>query len=170
MSGINDDIRKINPGNLIDLYEIDFNPIGLNLISYLCCYEDTEGKSLHFQGHNYTAFPMSFTGFEKIGSGAEKRPKVIVDNLSGLFSTYLQSSGDLIGAKVIRKRTLSKYLGTETYDESTFAKETFYIEQKTLETMQVVEFDLASALDFLGKKLPGRTAVANACTLENVFK
>ena len=41
--------------------------------------------------------------------------------------------------------------------------EIWIVQQKTLETAQVVEFTLASALDFNGQKLPDRPIIAGVC-------
>ncbi|RLA17453.1 MAG: phage minor tail protein L [Gammaproteobacteria bacterium] len=62
-----------------------------------------------------------------------------------------------------RRRTLAQYLGTETPDSSTYIEDVYFIEQKSVENSLVVEFTLSSAMDFIGKRLPGRTAVANTC-------
>lgn len=160
---LNDEIRKLNPGNLIDLYEIDLNPTGINQILYLAPYSDSAGQDLVFQGQTYQAFPVVFSGFEKKGSGAEARPKASVSNYSGILSQYLQQADDFVGAKITRKRTLAQYLNTSTHDESAYVKEVYYIEQKVSEVATMIEFEMSSALDFLDKKLPGRIVIANSC-------
>lgn len=160
---INDDIRKLNPGSLVDLYEIDLNPIGVPQIIYLCPHANTTGEDLLFQGVTYQSFPIQFSGFERKGSGSEARPRATISNYSGIFSQYLQSAGDLVGTRVTRKRTLTKYLNTGSPDESAYSKEVYYIEQKTSETATMIEFELSSALDLLDKRLPGRVAIANSC-------
>lgn len=164
---INNDVRKLNPGNLIDLYEIDLTTTGTSFtgasVLYLCPYNDNNGADLYFQGKTYAAFPIVFSGFERKGTGAETRPKATVSNYSGILSQYLQSAGDMVGAKITRKRTLAQYLNTASLDETTYAKEVYYIEQKTAETATMIEFDLSSALDLLDKRLPGRVAIANSC-------
>jgi lambda family phage minor tail protein L len=70
----------------------------------------------------------------------------------------------MVGAKVRRRRTLTKYLdavnfpgGNPTADPTQeMAPELWYIEQKSSETNVQVDFMLASALDFGGQQLPAR--------------
>lgn len=54
--------------------------------------------------------------------------------------------------------------GNPTADpEQEFPPDTWFIEQKTSETNEVVEFELASALDFQDTQLPRRQIIANLC-------
>lgn len=160
---IEQDVRSLTPGNLIDLYEIDLRPIGVQIIIYVAPYSDENGGDILFQGTMYQSFPIIAGGFDRSGKGPEKRPKVTISNYSGILSQYMATTSDMIGAKVIRKRTLTKYLGTMTKDESSYIREVYYIEQKITESAEMIEFELSSALDFLDKKLPGRVCIANSC-------
>jgi lambda family phage minor tail protein L len=76
--------------------------------------------------------------------------------------------GDLVGAKVLRRRTLGKYLdavnfphGNPTADPNEqWPVEQWRVEQKSDEQPGVqVEFTLSSPLDFGGQQLPARQIV-----------
>jgi lambda family phage minor tail protein L len=46
---------------------------------------------------------------------------------------------------------------------ASFPDDVFFIEQRTLETREVVEFQLAAAFDFQGLQLPRRPIIQNVC-------
>ena len=82
-------------------------------------------------------------------------------NINQYWNAYLSDYDDLVGAKVTRRRTLEKYLSSNPPIE--FNKEVFYIERKVSETPIMVEFELSSAFDVQGIKLPRRTIMAARC-------
>lgn len=161
---ISTDILKLEPGALIDLFILDLNPIGVGLVYYFYAGTDANYGNVRFQGQDYSPWPIRIDGLEKRGTGSEKRPKATISNFGGLITTDLETYEDLVGAVVKRRRTFSQYLATEIPDSSAYAEELFFIEQKTNENPLFVEFELASAMDFIDKRLPGRTAIANSCS------
>jgi lambda family phage minor tail protein L len=77
-----------------------------------------------------------------------------------------------VGAKITRKRTLVKYLdgvnfasgSNQSADPSAeFADDVYYIDRKSRETRDVVEFELAASFDLEGVALPRRQIVQNVC-------
>ena len=119
--------------------------------------------STHYSQQTYQALPIESEGWEVRGSGTGSlpRPTVRLGNVNQFFKAYLADWDDLIGAKLIRRRTLEKYLGTNPPIE--FNKDIYYIERKSTEDASVVEFELTSAFDVEGIKLPRRTIVAARC-------
>ena len=101
--------------------------------------------------------------------------------------------GELIGAKITRIRTFAKYLDEENFiafgttvakggtiaaqrkDEdylpdgfdpdvnAEFPRDVYYIDRKSAETKQVIEFELSSAIDIENIKLPYRRVVQGTC-------
>lgn len=160
---VNQDIHKLEPGALLDLYVLDLNNIGVGVVYYFYAGTDTDFTPVRFQGQDYSAWPITIEGLEKRGSGAEQRPKATISNFGGLITTDLAAYDDLVGAVIKRRRTFAQYLNTETVDTTAYAEELYFIEQKTNENPLFVEFEMASAMDFVDKRLPGRTAIANSC-------
>jgi len=109
----------------------------------------------------YTAFPFEFTGYERRTTGSLPRPSITFANINRTFTAYLENYDELIGAKVIRRKTLAKYLGENPPVE--FPKEIYYIERKTLENQLQVQFELASNFDVQGITLPTRRVIATRC-------
>ena len=87
--------------------------------------------------------------------------------MAGVISSLCVHLDDLVGARVVA-RTLGRYLDAANFPEGNpsadpreeLPPEIWIVQQKTLETAQVVEFTLASALDFNGQKLPDRPIIA----------
>tara|TARA_Y100001963_G_scaffold154761_1_gene244247 strand:- start:6091 stop:7650 length:1560 start_codon:yes stop_codon:yes gene_type:complete len=117
----------------------------------------------HYSQQSYEPLPIESEGWEVRGSGSGSlpRPTVRMGNVNAFFKSYLASYDELIGAKVIRRRTLEKYLTTNPPVE--FNRDVFYIERKSTENRTIVEFELVSAFDVEGIKLPRRTIVAARC-------
>ena len=130
--------------------------------------EDNFGStnSAHYGQQTYSAFPVESDGWEVRGSGSLPRPTVKFANINQYWSAHLSNFDDLVGARVIRRRTLAKYLvgGDNAQNPPVeFNRDVYYIERKTSETSTIVEFELASAFDVQGIKLPRRSIVAARC-------
>ena len=77
----------------------------------------------------------------------------------------ITAGNDLGGAKVVRIRTLKKYLDGEAGADphAKFPDEIWYVDRKSNENRAVVEFELASKFDLVGVMLPRRQIIANVC-------
>ena len=117
----------------------------------------------HYGQQTYSAFPVESEGWEVRGSGTGSlpRPTVRFANINQFWSAHLSDYDDLVGAKVIRRRTLEKYLSTNPPIE--FNRDCYYIERKSREDELMVEFELTSAFDVQGIKLPRRSVIAARC-------
>jgi lambda family phage minor tail protein L len=79
---------------------------------------------------------------------------------------------DLVGGKLIRHRTLGKYLDAVNFPngnanadpDQEIPNDQWFLERKSSETSTSVTWELSSALNFNGVQLPGRQIVANGCT------
>ncbi|WP_186079356.1 phage minor tail protein L [Burkholderia gladioli] len=158
------DIQGLEPGALIELFEVDCTSIGGDMLRF---HGHLQSASIWWQGNEYKAWPIQATGFEHTSDAQQPEPKLTVGNVNGTISALCVFLADLAGAKVRRRRTLAKYLdavnfpdGNPTADPSEeMAPELWYIEQKSSETNVQVEFTLSSALDFGGQQLPARQIV-----------
>jgi phage-related protein len=72
-------------------------------------------QEIVWQGNRYSAMPIEAEGFEFSGAGSIPRPTVTVANITSILSSVINSYDDLIGAKVIRKKTFAKYLDSYCY-------------------------------------------------------
>jgi len=147
---------------------------------------------------DYVALPVKAEGF-KFGRGQLPRPTLTFSNALGTFTTILAAvnsvatsieegpiglgliNNDLTGAKVIRKRTLEKFLPTSNYTtvpsynafDATypeFPQEVYFIDRKSQEDREVVQFELAANFDLAGVKAPRRLVTRDQFPSAGIFK
>jgi lambda family phage minor tail protein L len=171
MAGVGSDIQKLAPSALIELYTLDLTPLGGLLYRFHANTNELK-QSVVWQGYTYTPFPIKATGFDVSGKGILPRPKLVGANVAGALSALCVAYDDMVGAKLTRKRTFSRYLdavnftgGVNAIADSTaaFPDDVFYVEQKVKEDNVSIEWELASVLDFEGVQLPRRQIIANTC-------
>lgn len=174
---INSDIQKLQPGTIVDLYELDMSNLNAGVL-YLHPGKNGLVQDIRWKGIPYKAFPIKAEGFEATGNGRMPRPTVKVANVTTLISSLLRQFDDLIGCKLTRRRTFSKYLDPENFPaepgypngrndtaDSTqeFPPEVWFIDRKSVESKMMIEFELAASWDVQGVLLPRRQAIANTC-------
>jgi lambda family phage minor tail protein L len=95
-----------------------------------------------------------------------------VGNVLGLMGVLTRDHSRMEGSKVVRKRTLAKYLDAVNFSGSVnptadstahYPDDVWYIDRMSLRTKEQVEFELASPLDLAGVMLPRRQIQARAC-------
>lgn len=163
------DVQQLEPGALVELYELDSSTMGGDVMRF---HAHLQAGTITWQGSEYTAWPITATDFERVGSASQPSPTLTVANIDGSISALCLLLADLVGAKVRRHRTLAKYLdGQPTADPTAeMPVELWYVEQKTAETNLNVEFTLSSALDFSGRQLPSRQVLATLCPQEWAYR
>ena len=141
----------------------DSTSSGGNIQWYSLINETNYGSttSSDYQQVSYTAFPVEADGFEYKGTGSLPRPTIKFANINAYWNTYLTNFDGLLGAKIIRRKTLRKYLTTNPPVE--LNREIYYIERKASENGVEISFELASAFDVEKVKLPRRTVIAARC-------
>lgn len=166
---ITSDIQGLEPGARVELFELDATTIAGGELLRFHGYQ--QAASIWWQGNEYTAWPIKTEGFAKTSEGRQPTPRLSVGNVDGSISSLCIMFDDLVGAKLTRHVTLGQYLdaanfagGNPSADPSQeFPPDVWFIEQKTGETNEVVEFELSSALDFQDAQLPRRQIIANLC-------
>ena len=157
--GINADIQKLEPGALVELFELDASGIGGEVLRF---HGYMQVGPIFWQGQRYEPWAIQAEGFEQVGEGQQPSPTLRVGNigqdaqgrpLAGVISSLCVHLDDLVGARVVARRTLGRYLDAANFPEGNpsadpreeLPPEIWIVQQKTLETAQVVEFTLASA-------------------------
>ena len=170
-SAIHAEIQKLAPSAVIELFVLDLSLFGQGMI-YFHAGTNALQQRVVWKGNAYDAFPIQVEGFEFNGNGQIPRPKLKVANITGAITALVLTYQDLVGAKITRKRTLAKYLDAvnfpggvnPTADPSAeFADDIYYIDRKSRETRDVIEFELAASFDLEGVNLPRRQIVQNVC-------
>lgn len=157
------DIQQLEPGALVELFELDASAIGGDILRF---HQNLQSGSITWQGNVYSPWPIQAEGFQRTGQASQASPTITVGNVDGSISTMCALLGDLCGAIVRRHRTLAQYLDGQPEADPTaeMGVEIWTVEQKTNETNLSVEFTLSSVLDFSGRQLPARQVLATLCS------
>jgi len=171
------ELQSIAPSSIIELYELQFIQAIQGSTTIYRYHSGTNALStngdLVWAGETYQAFPIEAEGFEYSGNGQLPRPKIRVSNVFGTVTALLLAT-PLEGAKVTRIRTMARYIdavnfpgGTNPYGTpdptAEFPREVYYIDRKSAETRDLVEFELAAAFDLIGVRAPKRQCISNIC-------
>jgi lambda family phage minor tail protein L len=163
-------IQELNPGAVIELFELDLSQWNAPNI-YFHAGTNRLDLDVVWQGRSYIRYPIQATGFEWKGQGTLPRPHLAVANLTGIISAMCRMYRDMVGAPVIRRRTLVRYLDAVNFPDGnpsadpneSFPDDIFFINQKIAEGPQLIDFELAVAFDVEGVMLPRRQVIRNAC-------
>ena len=176
--GVTADIQRLEPGALVRLYELDMTGIGGDVLRF---HAHTQSGPIFWRGEEYGPWAIEATDFQRTGEAQQPSPTLSVGNigvdaqgnpLPGVISSMCIAMDDLVGAVLTVRETLGQYLDAANFPEGNptadpgqeLPLEVWIIEQKTAETAEVVEFELANSLSFDGKQLPGRQITAGICT------
>lgn len=172
------DLQAVVPSAVIELFVLELNALQHGVADTYRFHAGTSlvnNGQLTWAGNTYLRFPVEADGFEYSGNGQLPRPKLRASNIMGTITALLLSlPAGMEGAKVTRIRTLARYLdavnfpgGTNPYGApdptAEFPREIYYIDRKTAETRDVVEYELAAAFDLAGVRAPKRQCIANIC-------
>ena len=172
MSTIRGAIQELSPGAVIELFTLDLSRFAApDPLLYFHAGTNKLNSDVVFQGITYQRYPVTATGFEWKGTGTLPRPHFAVSNVTGIISALCRLYRDMVGAPVTRRRTLARYLDAVNFPDGnpladpdeTFPDDRFFINQKTRESQDVVEFELAVAFDVEGVQLPRRQVICNSC-------
>lgn len=161
---IKQNIQKLQPGALITLFDLDTRPIGGSDVYYFT--KATEDNAvITFNGVVYAPIPLEVDGFEWKGEGTLPMPTISVSNVLLTFLGDIIQLNDLVGAKLTRRRTFSKYLdgNTEANPAAQFPVDIFYVERKAKQDKNTITWELCSVLDLGRKRFPARH-ILQTCT------
>ena len=174
-SSVISDLQSVNPSAIIELFTLETDAV---LHGSSQVYRFHNGTSLNnnqdivWAGDSYLKMPIQATGFA-FQKGQLPRPKLTVSNALGTITAILlnvnkvTAGNDLAGATVTRIRTLARYIDAVYFPGNSnplgtpdptaeFQKEIYKIDRKSAENRDVVEFELAAAIDLVGVRAPQR--------------
>lgn len=167
------DSMKLEPGSeYVELFELEyttgswvyFHP-GLNSDLTSVQFRNRDNPSII---NTYSALPMEMTGVEWSTEGALNRPTITVANVLDVFRTSIgnQTAEDLIGKKIVRRRTLKKYLYGEASDSSPpveWPVQIYIIDRVASMNAIQIQYELASPMDLPGVEIPSRKIIGKLC-------
>lgn len=163
------DDQLLEPGCEIVLLEVDCTEFGGDVLRY---HEHLQSGPIYWKGQAYYPWPYSMTGTARNGQGKAATPSMSVANIDGSIGALCLQLNDLVGAKVTRRSTYSRYLDAQNFpngnadaDPSQEALDVWFIEQKTSANRRSVTWQLSSPYDFQGQRIPARliTPVCEWC-------
>jgi lambda family phage minor tail protein L len=161
------DVQKNWHDGLVEMFDFDLSSVtgDANDVFYFTNQLKPDNAKIVWQGRTYDPLPILSTGYEKTTAGQIPQPSLTVANVLGTLTQAVNSYGDMVGAKVTRRRTLGKYLDGEPAADPTqeFPIDVYYIEQKTSENAIAITWTLVSTLDLEGLQLPKRIITQNHC-------
>ncbi len=101
------DIQSLEPGRRIELFEVDCAAIGGDVMRF---HGHLQSTSIVWQGREYKPWPIQTGGFARTSDARQPSPTLTVGDVNGTITALCIALGDLVGAKVYRRRTLAKYL------------------------------------------------------------
>lgn len=162
------DVQGLEPGKLVTLYELDATGIGAGSLKF---HAHLQEGPIFWQGAEYSPWPVTADGFALTGD-KPPQPKLAVANIDRSITILCATFDDMVGARLIRRRTLAQYLDPQNFPDGVnptadptehLPDEVWFVERKSAETVEAVEFELTSAMDFNGVMLPRRQIINNQC-------
>ena len=172
------DLQSINPGAIIELFTLTLDS---TLHGSSTVYRFHNGSNMNLNGdivwagNSYEKFPIQCEGFDFGSTGTLPRPTISVSNIFGTITALMQAANqttvgnDLNGTKLVRIRTLAKFLDAVNFEGNTnpygtpdptaeFPQEIYFLDRKITENRDLVQWEAISALDLVNVKLPKRIA------------
>lgn len=156
------DVQKLDPGAMVELFVLDLTPCG-GPVKYFHAGTNELRSSVVWQGNTFEPWAIQAKGFDRSTTGQLPRPTLSASNVAGVIGALARDYGDLLGAVVTRKRTFVRYLdavnfaaGNPTADPTPEFVDAFYVEQKSAENKNIIEFTLAAQMDLPNVMLPLR--------------
>ena len=171
-------LQSINPGAIIELFTLTLDS---TLHGSSTVHRFHNGSNMNANGNivwagdSYEKFPIQCEGFDFGSTGTLPRPTISVSNIFGTITALLQAANqttvgnDLNGTKLVRIRTLAKFLDAVNFEGNTnpygtpdptaeFPQEIYFLDRKITENRDLVQWEAISALDLVNVKLPKRIA------------
>jgi lambda family phage minor tail protein L len=163
------DVQKPDPGDRIELFELDCTSLGGGV--YRFTKNIFVDRPVLWRGQTYTPMPIEVTGYEVSGKGALPRPIFKVSNTTMALAAAVTEWNELLGAILTRWRTFKRYLdeGTNPDPDACFPPDIYILKRRTKQNRRVIEWELGAFMDFEGKKLPRRQVLRDTCTLTYRF-
>jgi lambda family phage minor tail protein L len=174
ISSVYEELAVLGPNAIIELFELQLDTTLHGASTTYYWHNGVNAAvtgNIVFASNTYVRLPVEATGFDYTSSGSLPRPTLRISNLFSditgllLLVNATTPGNDLGGATVRRIRTLKKFLDGEAAADpnARFPTEIWYVDRKSNENRDLVEFELASKFDLAGVMLPQRQIIANVC-------
>ena len=168
---LNRDVQRLAVGEVVDLYEIDTTVIGFEEIIYWTP-SNKLGTGIIYGGKLYSARAVEITAVERSSVNEPPEVTLTITNVDKGGNSLLLTYRDLIGAKITKRRTFSKYLdfladgvtvnpNASTADQ--FIPEVWYVQQKKENSRVLVSWSLSAITKIDNQQIPRRRVLKTVC-------
>ncbi|WP_443096809.1 phage minor tail protein L [Stenotrophomonas sp. PUT21] len=105
------DAQQLEPGGRVTVYELDASSFGADQLFF---HQHLQTGVIWWQGQEYGAWPIEATGFERT-SDQPPNPRLRVSNIDGRIGALCLMYDDMVGARIVRRQTLVKYLDAANF-------------------------------------------------------
>ncbi len=160
---VREDAQKLDPGAVVELFALDARPAGGSTHRFVT--GPWNGAAARYGGLAYSASPIELTGLEYRADGPAPRPTLVMSRLDAVVAAAALGAEDWRGARLTRVRTLARYLDGEpdADPDRHWPEEVFLVERLAEADGGTVAWQLASPIDFEGRRLPGRQILRDVC-------
>ena len=163
-------LAQLEHDAIIELFALDATMLGGDLLHFHAG-TNALGGDVVWQGVTYVRFPIEVEGFALRAEGPLPRPTLRVSNYQGLIGTLVRQYRGLRGARLIRRRTLAKYLDAVNFAGGNadadplagYPDEMWELDRQARRDKLLVEYELVSPLDVAGVMLPRRQITSSFC-------
>ena len=179
-----DQLKQEIDSGLLDFYELTIGA-GTNNTLYFHDGKKENLDDITFDGKVYVALPIMMDGIELKADGAMSRPSLTIANVESIlksgskFKTQMEDGtwgatvnseplaatdfkvDHLVGATVVKRRTLEKYLTSNPIVE--FEKDEYIIDRISDKSNIFITLELASPFDLGGIRVPNRVVIGKYC-------
>ncbi|WP_248298416.1 phage minor tail protein L [Stenotrophomonas maltophilia] len=152
------DAQQLEPGGRVTLFELDASSVGADQLYF---HQHLQTGVIWWQGQQYGAWPIEATGFART-SDQQPAPRLRVSNIDGRIGVMCQLYGDLVGARIIRRQTLVKYLDAANFPplrnmvrNSSFEASANATSIPTGWNLERIRSDVGGAISYVPSPLPG---------------
>lgn len=188
---LNSELFNLELNSVITLVEVDFSdlvfypnqaPFYGNTIFRFHNNNKAINNNIIWNNQIYYATPIQLEGFEYNSKGTVAAPKMtlyVPDSAAEVFRLFKKQfkslDNDLVGAKVTRIKTFYKFIDASNFTDETrpvgldptpnaeLSRDVYYIDKKSYEDKNFLEFELTSFFNLNGVSLPQRLVFANRC-------
>lgn len=172
------DVQGLNPGDVIQLFEIDCTSFGGDVLFFhgtlvkhtpaevqaaLTAGADLLAKSIWWRDVEYKAWPVKIEGLDITVDGPSPRPTMVVGNLDSSITALCLQFQDLKQARITVRDTFAHYLDAQNFEggnadaDPTQERIQYWdVDRKSDEDDEIITFELASPADSNGLRIPAR--------------
>ena len=164
MTDIRADEQALDADAVVALFALDATALGGAAHRWVA--GPWNGASASFGGVVYSPAPIQLAGAKQSLDGPLPRPTLALGRADAAVTAALLGIDDWRGARLTRTRTLARYLDGEPDADPTrhWPADVWLVDRLAEETKERVSWQLASPIDFDGRRLPGRQVLRDVCS------